>query len=97
LNPANSEPQDHSRKWMWCFLATLLALQLYFVRELLAALFLFALGFGALAGLALFLFLVERAGQFSMAWAGSHTRRGLGLLGEISKKPFRGPRSEPAQ
>jgi len=45
LNPANSEPQDHSRKWMWCFLATLLALQLYFVRELLAALFLFALGF----------------------------------------------------
>jgi len=40
---------------------------------------------------------VERAGQFSMAWAGSHTRRGLGLLGEISKKPFRGPRSEPAQ
>ena len=67
---------------MWCFLATLLALQLYFVRELLAA---------------LFLFLIERAGQFSMAWAGSHTRRGLGLLGEISKKPFRGPGSEPAQ
>lgn len=89
---------------MWYFLAALVALQLYFVRELLAALFLFALGFGVLAGLALFLFLIERAGQLSMTWAGSHrrgvalfARRGLGLLGEISKKPFRRPGSEAAQ
>ncbi len=66
MNPVNSEWQDDARKWLWYFLAALLASQLYFVRELLAALFLFALGFGVLAGLALFLLLIKRACQFSM-------------------------------
>jgi hypothetical protein len=40
---------DSSRKWMWWFLAVVLAMQLYFVRELLAAFALFVLGFGAIA------------------------------------------------
>src|ERR1700757_1857790 len=40
---------DRSRKWMWWFLAVVLAMQLYFVRELLAAFALFVLGFGAIA------------------------------------------------
>lgn len=71
MNPVNSEWQDDARKWLWYFLAALLASQLYFVRELLAALFLFALGFGVLTGLALFLLLIKWAGQSSMAWAGS--------------------------
>ena len=34
---------DKSRKWMWWFLGILAAMQLYFVRELLAAFALFAL------------------------------------------------------
>jgi hypothetical protein len=41
--------KDGSRKWMWWFLAVVLAMQLYFVRELLAAFALFVLGFGAIA------------------------------------------------
>src|SRR5215471_20515477 len=41
--------KDKSRKWMWWFLGIVGAMQLYFVRELLAAFALFALGFGAIA------------------------------------------------
>ena len=41
--------KDKSRKWMWWFLGMLGAMQLYFVRELLAAFALFALGFAAIA------------------------------------------------
>jgi predicted membrane protein len=37
--------KDKSRKWMWSFLAVVVALQLYFVRELLAAFALFAVVF----------------------------------------------------
>ena len=101
MTPVN---QDQARKWMWSFLAALVALQIYFVRELLAALLLFTLGFGALAGVALVIYLVEQARQVSMAWAEPRTRsvailarRGLGLLEELSRKSFRRPRSEPAQ
>jgi len=43
--------KDKSRKWMWWFLGVIGATQLYFVRELLAAFALFALGFGAIAAL----------------------------------------------
>jgi len=41
--------KDKSRKWMWGFLGMVLAMQMYFVRELLAAFALFALGFAAIA------------------------------------------------
>jgi hypothetical protein len=41
--------KDSSRKWMWSFLAIVGAMQLYFVRELLAAFALFAMGFGVIA------------------------------------------------
>ena len=41
--------KDKSRKWMWWFLGVVVAMQLYFVRELLAAFALFALGFGVVA------------------------------------------------
>ena len=101
MTPVN---QDQARKWMWIFLAALVALQIYVVRELLAALFLFTLGFSALAGVALVFFLFERAGEHSLAWVEPRTRgvgilarRGLGLLEDLSKRPFRRPRSEPAQ
>ncbi len=100
----NRVNKDDARKWMWVFLAALVALQLYFVRELLAALFLFTLGFALLAGLALVFFLVDQARQLSLAWAEPRTRvvaglarRGLVLLEDLSKRPFRRPRSEPAQ
>ncbi len=100
----NSVNKDDARKWMWVFLAAIVALQLYFVRELLAAFLLFTLGFAFLAGLALVFFLVDQARQLSLAWVEPRTRgvaglarRGLGLLEDLSKRPFRRPRSEPAQ
>src|SRR5215471_410021 len=40
---------DKSRKWMWWLLGVMGAMQLYFVRELLAAFALFVLGFAAIA------------------------------------------------
>ncbi len=89
---------------MWVLLGALVALQLYFVRELLAALFLFTLGFAVLAGFALVYFVAEFAGRLSLARAepvlhsaAGLARRGLVLAEELSKKPFRRPRSEPAQ
>ena len=45
----NMKTTDKSRKWMWWFLGAIGAMQLYFVRELLAAFALFVLGFGAIA------------------------------------------------
>ena len=101
MNAAN---KDRLKKWMWVFLAVLFALQVYFVRELLAALFLFTLAFAVLAGLALVFYLVEQAGQLSLAWVEPRTRsvmpklreRAVGLVEDLSKRPFRRPRSQPA-
>ena len=110
MNPQNGvqnnavKSPDRARKWMWVFLGALVALQLYFVRELLAALLLFTLAFAALAGFGLVFYLVQRAGQSSIAWVEPRTRalagvarRGVGMVEEFSKKPLRRPRSEPAQ
>ena len=47
MTPVNVD-KDSARKWMWIFLVALVALQIYFVRELLAALFLFTVGFAVL-------------------------------------------------
>ncbi len=96
--------KDRLKKWMWALLAALVAVQVYFVRELLAALFLFTLAFAVLAGLALVFYLVEQAGQFSLAWVEPRTRsvmpklleRALGLLEDLSKRTLRRPRSQPA-
>src|SRR5258707_12060918 len=63
--------KDKSRKWMWGFLGMVLAMQMYFVRELLAAFALFALGFAAVASVVAALYMlhhgwavaVERVGQ----------------------------------
>jgi hypothetical protein len=51
--------KDHRRKWMWWFLGVVLAMQLYFVRELLAAFALFVLGFAVLASVVVALYLLH--------------------------------------
>ena len=94
---------DHARRWMWWFLAALVALQLYFVRELIAAFLLFTLGFALIGGILLAIVFVKQAGEASLAWAEPRTRgltqaarRGMEYIEEFSRKPFRRPRSEPA-
>jgi cytosine/uracil/thiamine/allantoin permease len=96
--------EKKARKWMWVGLAVFVALQIYFVQEMLAALVLFTGVFAIFAIVALVIYLVDRAGQWSIGWAGERVRpamqlarRGLTLAEDLSKKPFRRPRSETAQ
>ena len=96
--------KDTGRKWMWWFLAAVAALQLYFVRELLAAFALFALGFAMLAVVVSGLYLMQKAWETGLARVGdsSHpvvnaARRGLASVEDFAKRPLRRPRSEPAQ
>jgi hypothetical protein len=78
-------------------LVAFVALQIYFVQEMLAALILFTGVFVVFAIIALVLYLVDRAGQWGLGWAGHQARRGLTLAEDISKKQLRRPRSETAQ
>ena len=96
--------EKKARKWMWVGLAAFVALQIYFVQEMLAALVLFTGVFAIFAIVALVIYLVDRAGQWSIGWAGERVRpamqlarRGLTLAEDLSKRPFRRPRSETAQ
>jgi hypothetical protein len=96
--------KDTSRKWMWWFLIALGATQVYFVRELLAAYALFALGFAALAVVALGVYLVQKAWEAGLQRAERHAspalnlaRRSWAFVEEVSRKPFRGPDSETVQ
>lgn len=52
--------QDKGRKWMWWFLGLVVAFQLYFVRELVAAFALFALAFAAIASVIGTLYLLHK-------------------------------------
>jgi hypothetical protein len=96
--------KDVGRKWMWWFLLALVLLQIYFVRELLAAFALFAFGFAVLAVAVTGLYLVQRVWEAGLAQAEQHSgpvlslaRRGFAFVEEVAKKPFARPGSEPAQ
>jgi hypothetical protein len=85
-------------------LAIFLVLQLYFVRELIAAELLFGVLFAFLLALAGLFYVVGTIGVNGLNWAemgvrvvASSARRGYSALEEISKKPFRHPHSESAQ
>jgi hypothetical protein len=86
-----------ARKWLWISLGAFAALQIYFVRELLAALMLFTGIFIVCAILALVLYLVDRASRWGIGLAGHQAKRALTAAEDISKKQLRRPRSEPAQ
>lgn len=96
--------KDGLRKWMWMLLAVLIAMQFYFVRQLLSALMLFALGFAAVFALIAAVYMLHRAWESTSASMRKRARpvlgfarRGLVFAEEISRKPFRRPRSEPVQ
>ena len=94
-----TKTSDKSRKWMWWFLAVGVALQLYFVRELLAAFALFAAGFAVIGlGIAA-LYLMQKAwevgvarfadSQSPAAEHGAPRRCGHGRIGPPSVPPPR--------
>lgn len=90
-----SEPK--ARKWFWAAIVAFVALQVYFVRELLAALVLFTGVFAVCAMVALVLYLIDRASRWGLGLAEHQAKRALLAAEEISKKQLRRPRSEPAQ
>jgi hypothetical protein len=78
--------------------------QVYFVRELMAALVLFSVLFAIVAVAAVLIYLFDRAGQRTMDWAEPRTLRAARLARrawtraeEVSKKQLHRLRSETAR
>jgi hypothetical protein len=59
--------KDRGRKWMWCFVAALVTLPFYFVRELIAAFALFAIGFAAIAFVIVSLYMLQKGWEVAVA------------------------------
>ncbi|MGA3294126.1 MAG: hypothetical protein ABSE45_09095 [Candidatus Acidiferrales bacterium] len=92
------------RKGVLLILAVFFILQLYFVRELLAAELIFGVGFAVVLLLGGVFYVVGSVGErgLELTEAGarviaSSARRGYGTLEEIGKKPFRHSHSESAR
>lgn len=96
--------KDSNRKWMWWFLGIVIALQLYFVRELLAAFALFALAFAGIALVIMSLYMAQKtweAGVQRLA-ASRHpvvdmARRGVNAVEDMARRPLRRPGSATAR
>jgi len=95
--------EGNVRKRLALGLLVLLVLQLYFVRELIAAEVLFGLGFLVLLTLGGIFYLVGAIGErsFDLIEGGARAvapfaRRGYARIEELSKRPFRHLRSESA-
>lgn len=96
--------KDNSRKWMWWFLAIVVALQLYFVRELLAAFALFAMGFAAIAAVIASLYMLQKGWEAGVARVAASqnalvlaARRSVSTIEDTTLRPFRRPNSELAR
>jgi hypothetical protein len=93
-----TKTDDKSRKWLWWFLAVGVALQLYFVRELMAAFALFAAGFAVIALLIAALYMIQKGWEVGVARftvsqspAASMARRAVSGMEELGRRPFRRP------
>ena len=96
--------KDKSRKWMWWFLGIVLALQLYFVRELLAAFALFALGFAAIALAVVSVYMLQKVWEAGVQRVADSqhpmvnlARRGVNAVEDLARRPLRRPGSEAAR
>lgn len=86
-----------ARKWMWIGLVAFVALQIYFVQEMLVVLMLFTGLFIVCAIVALAVYLIDKGSRWGIGLAGQQAKRAITAAEEISKKQLRRPRSEPAQ
>ena len=96
--------KDKSRKWMWWFLAGAVALQTYFVQELLAAFALFAVGFAAIALVIGSLYMLHRGWVVAVDRIADSrhpvmvaTRQGIDAVEDLARRPFRRPGSAAAR
>jgi hypothetical protein len=92
--------KDKGRKWMWWFLGIVVAFQLYFVRELLAAFALFAVVFAAIAGLIAGLYLLQKGWEVAVARLAesahpvvAFARRAVSAVEDLARRPLRRPGS----
>jgi hypothetical protein len=96
--------KDNGRKWMWWFLGVLVALQLYFVRELLAAFALFAMAFAAVAFVIMSLYMLQKGWEVAVGRVvdSNHpvvnfARRGVSAAEDLARRPLRRPGSATAR
>ncbi len=96
--------KDKGRKWMWWFLGIVTALQLYVVRELLAAFALFAMAFAAIALVIASLYMLQKVWEVGVARlaASRHpvvnlARHGVSAVEDLARRPLRRPGSELAR
>jgi hypothetical protein len=85
------------KKWLGIVVATAIVTQIYFVRELLAALLIFTVLFVVAAVIGVVIYLIGRAGETGIQIAEPAAKRGLELAEDFSKKTFHRPRSAPVQ
>lgn len=96
--------KDKSRKWMWWFLGVIAALQFYFVRELLAAIALFAVGFAAIAFVTVSVYTLQHGWAIAVEHIADSrhpvmvaVRQGMDSVEDMVRRPLRRPGSEPAR
>jgi mannose/cellobiose epimerase-like protein (N-acyl-D-glucosamine 2-epimerase family) len=86
---------------MWWLLASIAALQVYFVQELLAAFALFAMAFMAIAGATVSVYMLHRAWAVTVDRVADSqhpavlaVRHGISSVEDLARRPFRRPGSE---
>jgi hypothetical protein len=99
----STKTKDNGRKWMWWFLGIVAALQLYFVRELLAVFALFAVGFAAVASVVIGVYMLQKGWEVAVhrvAESGhpvvNMARRSVSVVEDMTRRPLRRPGSEVA-
>jgi hypothetical protein len=92
------------REGMWWGVAGFIALQIYFVRDMLAALLLFTVAFLALAVLALGIYLIDAVSRLTLEWAAAHSkaswqlaRHTVARAEDVTRKQLDRIRSAPAR
>jgi hypothetical protein len=74
-----SKLKDTGRIWLWGFLAVIALAQFYVVRELLAAVALFAIGFAALAFVVASLYMLQKSWELAVARVSAFRRPVLSM------------------
>ena len=89
---------------IWLAVAVFVALQVYYVQEMLAALLIFSILFAVVCAVLLVMFLLDRASQRTVKWAepgaarvAQAARRGVALAEELAGKHTPAPVEEPHQ
>ena len=96
--------KDNSRKWLWWFLGVAGALQLCFVRELLAAFALFAAAFAVFGLFIASVYMLQKSWAVAVEQVAESghpmvamAKRSMSAVEELARRPLRRPGSVEAQ